>query len=551
MISALMPIFVVILSFFILALTFYFDISQNFIYGIILGILIVALASLRLHSVKSTKPFFIKWRKWWYFLLTCLIVSFVVLATGNIYSPFLVLIHFSILGLGFFFGFWVSILFLLFSIVFLVTSAFFDPALLERVMQDPVTIVLYGVSFLTLLPIAWLLSHYYHSKDKIFNALQSQVKVEESIMQSLQEMIFVTDRQTNVLSLNESAVRILRKGRSELLGRPLFEALFLTRKGGGLVSPEVLGIEKIIEEKEVREFDNLLLVASELPVQGVKLTITPVVDMEGSVEQLSFVIVDKDSYGSIDERKSSAAVEQARIHQEALLEDLKRKLAARGFMELWTQLLIIQKSSEDVALIQTINEHEVEAQKEVVDVSRLCSRIVALEEGYARAFGVQLTFSLVTLGWKVSDSFQNSVVKIEESTDPFFTVRYNVRHLSVLIEKLINLSVLLSSHVVHPKIQFIIGTERSDVVVVWLKVACPEVNDEQLSNLFLQGFGEMSTWKNFQFGSGLEGYIAKTLAGHLGLTLDVRYNKDRQECVFTLQIPRDVQVKSSVAEIKS
>jgi PAS domain-containing protein len=90
-----------------------------------------------------------------------------------------------------------------------------------------------------------LLARNYNLKDTIVTLLTNQVKVDENILAELNELVFITDRKSNILAVNDAVEETLLKAGEELLHRPLFSVLFLRDKDGTVINQENLKLDTI------------------------------------------------------------------------------------------------------------------------------------------------------------------------------------------------------------------------------------------------------------------------------------------------------------------
>jgi hypothetical protein len=96
----------------------------------------------------------------------------------GLYSPFLILIHFLALGIGLLSSLSTSLLFVVFSLLVIVGDMTFDNTLQHLWSAEPASAILYGVSFVSIIPLAQLLAHKYKIKDTILTLLTNQIEAE-------------------------------------------------------------------------------------------------------------------------------------------------------------------------------------------------------------------------------------------------------------------------------------------------------------------------------------------------------------------------------------
>lgn len=126
-------------------------------------VMVLLLCGIILLNLLFIKPLrrFSYLRKWILVFFALLIVQLTILSTGGIYSPFLILLHLLILGIGIFFDFKSVVLFLDSMILVLLFNSYINWKELFLLHSDPFTLLLYLLSFLVILPVIYLLHRHY------------------------------------------------------------------------------------------------------------------------------------------------------------------------------------------------------------------------------------------------------------------------------------------------------------------------------------------------------------------------------------------------------
>src|SRR6266446_2744076 len=229
--------------------------------------------------------------RWFLLFLTSFIVQTLVASTGGLSSPFFILLHLAALGFGLLINSTTSLLFLVSSSLVLVGSMILDNSAQSLWLQDPAATILYVISFVSVVPLVLLLTRNYSLKDTIVTLLTNQVKVDENILAELNELVFITDRNSNILAVNDTVEETLLKTGEELLHRPLFSVLFLRDKDGTVINQENLKLDTILNEKISRNVDNLsLLATTSVTSQKINMRIKPIAGMKDIEDQISFII---------------------------------------------------------------------------------------------------------------------------------------------------------------------------------------------------------------------------------------------------------------------
>ncbi len=508
----------------------------------IIGILILPVFLLiygyKLHRIKT----FIQkdWGKWWILFLFALLTQLIIVSTGGIYSRFFILLHLFTLACSFFFSFQIALVFLVFIVIVLGVNTLFSPVLLSSFVTDPVTPLAYFISFFSMLPLAYLLSERYHLKDKLANMLSSQIAVEETILESLHEIVIVTDTSYRILSVNEAAERALHRSRVELINVPLFSVLYVKDKNGNLLKENALSLAAISEKAKkgmALTMQDLLLLSTGAGPTKVSLQVKPIADIEGKITQISFIISD-----AVQKEEVHKDLELATTKHQAMIENLKQLLRRENLFALNTKLSLIAKAEQDIFTARLIEDHPVVEKKVRIDIARLCQSLLKGEKELADAFHVLLDFSFINFGKNDIESLiahAKFALSYQQLTGPFFTVSCDVKQISIVLQKLIEISILLASSEVRPFVKASIARDGNAALIVTITASCPPIIPEQEGDLFVRYYGRLSDRTNLRIGSGLEGYLAKTITGQLNIPLSVEIVEDSGMVIFSLRIPKD------------
>ncbi len=490
--------------------------------------------------IKRLKFVLAKWGKWTLLFIANLVIQLTVLYTGGLYSPFIIFFHFFTLGISFLFSFPIALAFLVFSLINLSIATLIDPYMITLLQANPALLIIYGVSFIVFVPIAQILSHQYHIRDKLLELLQYQVSVERSILKDIPELVFLVDTDLNILSLNDTAERAIQKDRIEVLNRNIFDVLFLKDKEGTLVTQKELDISSFLEKKKPIELAELMLISTNAPVRKVHAIIKPIIGPKGDVDHISLIISDYAASAKSTSVEGNT-LDEAELRLAALVQDLVKRTEMKGLEDISTRLLLVTKIQRDIQSYYSVEKHGVNDQKSYVDIASLCRQLVMEQQKYSRLFSVDLSFKLDDTKINNLAPFIANALKIspEYTTGPFFSVYTNVKYLTILIQKIIDLSILISSSSQSPTIQISVGHESDNVIVI--KVTCGSnlLTDQQQSDLFVKYYGSLRDVGNFQLGSGLEGDLIKTLSGYLDIELITNYKEDSHQYDFEVKIRKN------------
>lgn len=465
-------------------------------------------------------------------------VQLLVLSSGGFRSPFLILIHIYTLGTSFLIGLTASIFFLVSTVLGLTFQIYFDENIKKLFFEDLGTILLYGASFLVIVPILILLSRLYILKDKLLEIFRRELNIQkiqnQALLKGTSDMIFVTDADLNIISVNEAAETELSLPESGILQRPLFDILFLRDETGKLASAKNLSIDRVIEEKSTRIIQGFHLLTKNrgLP-RLVGVQIRPILSLDGKVDQV-MVIVGGDTH---PKESLHTILEDARLRHSTMSKELRKLLIIQGLTQLSLRSDLIWKTSQDILLLDELEDHPVQPVQTLSDVAQLCSKHVSNLQDFAKSLGVSLEFHFINFDSKDIESLIPKGFKISPQllTAPYFTCPIDIKWFDILIDELLNMVILLMAGSQNPKIMFTIETGREwNLIKIITGFTLLKEGDQTL--LFRPYYADLSNRTNLRLGSGLEGLLAKKISDSLNIPLNAELTNG--QIILTLRLNR-------------
>lgn len=452
--------------------------------------------------------------------LSSLFVQLLVISSGGFYSPFLILLHLYTLGVSFLLKIGSAISFLVFSLIVLLASTFLNQTLLSLFNQDPGSVILYFVSFIVIIPLAQFLMSTYHLKDTISKLLTETLAIDEkreqSILQGLNELVLVTDVKLKILSFNEAVERSLNI-QGSILGNNLLSTIHLRDDSGNPATLKSLSIDQVVANRTnyfVKDFNLETKATKDLKVA---IQIKPITNLAGEINQIAFVITDARVSGG----QTHSRLEQARQRQKLLWDSLKSTISNAHLPSLGTQALLLNKLDEDLLIAQELEDHPFKKRISYQDLVELCQQIKLKKELLAKSMKVQLQFSIAKEEAKEAAylSLRKSNVPSESLPPSEFSVPTDPKWLEIALERLLDIAILLATGQLNPLVTISLSRSNSETIVILISAKTPPIS--KVSELFVEYYGSLIT-TNLRFGSGLEGFIAKTVASYLGIPLEAK-----------------------------
>jgi PAS domain-containing protein len=508
---------------------------------LVLPIIIMLIICYRI-PIDSIRQFMNEYGRWILLIWGTIFVQILIISTGGLNSPFLILVHIFMISLSFFISFQVAVLFLTASFAVIFIDLSLSQNLNSFILADPSLVILQLTSLIVIIPIAYIISQQYHMKDMLFTMLRLKTKTDEAVIKRLREMIIVTDTKLNILSVNASVEKTLQKSKSELLKSPIFEALSLRDKTGALVSADTFFTHDF-NVKRHNGADAYILLRSSLRKRSVYVSTQPVRDLKGKVVQIIFIISGLDTTQSRNDI-INATLEKARGRYEAMRDNLIHHLSMEDSAFMQAQLTVLNEIENDIYTAQLFSISPAESTKTLIDLAKLSRHIVQSNLEFAKAFKVPIDFGMFNFGWNdiAPLTVKSYPVIPEQLTGPFFTASCDVVKLELMVKKILHMAICLASTEPDPQVILSIGRQKADLLVIKITGRSAYVKKERLSDLFIPFYGALFDATALHSGSGLEGYLVSILSADMCIPVKTVYIPSLRNVEFTLSIAKNVHL---------
>lgn len=503
---------------------------------IIISLILILLLILRRSIFSPSHKGVAVYLKLFLLFLCTLFVQLTVISSGAIYSPFLIVFYLFALGLSFLVDFKAALLFFIFSFILLISTLFLQPTLRQIFTQDPATPILYLVSYLTIIPLSQLLAEHYRLKDKISKILFKQINIQQSILAGLNELVFVTDLNLHILAINHAVENNFAVSQTQVENKDLLNIIFLKDIKNSLIDRYSLSIDRIIAEKTARMLPNLLLhfKNSTIP-QLVSLTIRPVINAEGEVDQLVFIISPSQI---IDENSEFSKIDFALIRYYALGQELQKQLSSSPHLAFQVEML--KKMGEDIINFEELKHQHLNKGSKLADLAQLCQRIITAKQNWAQMIKVPLQFHYIDFGEKevsvhIPKNLAGLFVTPDALTSSVFTAPISIKWTDILLQKLLEIVILLSSSILSPKANLTIK-KIEGAVLITISAITQTLSSEDQTDLFKINYGRLANKSNLFLGSGVEGAIAQLISEQLEMPISVTFDQRYSTLSFLLKI---------------
>lgn len=512
------------------------------IIALLLAVLLIFSSKIIFSKNKEVKGNKIKKNHFLLLFISSFLVQALIISTGGFYSPFLIVLHLYTLGASFLLISKSSISFLGFSVGLLVVNILLNPQMLGLFQEDPGPVILYFVSFVVIIPLAQFLMYSYHIKDALSKILKEYIQLgekrEESILRGLSELVVVTDKDLNILSTNEAAEEALNLPTASIIRHPLLNILPLTDGNGSPATRQALSIDKIIADRATRIIDGFYFhFPAETKPHQVDVQIRPITDSSGEVDQI--VVIVRDAL-AVNGAQKHTNLELAKTKRKILIEDLRKAFIRAKLNGQLAEVEVLNKVEEDILLATEIEDHPLKAEANFQDIAILCKQTIASKLQFAQSLGVHLQFALPK-----EEVAENALLNLSQTDFPkeslpgsTFTITVDRRWLEIAIQKLLDITILISSQEKNPQVLLSTCHPDDKTINIAITTSCPETISGKQQNLLTEYYGDLGTNTGLSLGSGLEGFIAKTITDQLSIPLIIKVEGNPLSLTFLLTLSK-------------
>lgn len=469
--------------------------------------------------------------------LTAFLTQLVVISTGGFYSPLLIIIHLYTLGSSFLLHLTTSTIFLVASLGLISGQIFWDQKLLPIFKDDPGTVILYFASFIIIIPLSQFIMSAYHIKDNLSKVLHEYLNIsqrrEESVLSGLNELVFFTNVRLQIISVNEAVEHILKLQNTDIINKPLIEILPIFTNEGLSADESKFPIESILFDKATRIVKDLNLVTPASQKLPVVIQIKPVIDSKGVVNQLIFIITDERFYEGTSERHKD--LQDVLIKHQQFINNLRKTISSMSTSDIRKMVEVLTHIEEDLRIAIDLEDHPIKNLNYFEDIAYLSEQSVLEKIDFAKSFGVNLSFFLPTT--EISERAWLDLKNLHPKAlgKSSFTVSINSAWFKLLIQKILDMGILIASDSQTPKVE-LVAVHDNNIPLIQIIIYTQKILQNELNDLFLKHYGELTKSTNLKLGSGLEGFIAKSIATELNIPVSAQIMQNPPRLVISIKL---------------
>lgn len=502
----------------------------------VLLILDIAIAS-RINSATGPK---LNLPKLIILLVSSLLVQTIVISSGGFYSPLLILLHIFTLGAILLLGSSSPIIFLASCLGVLIFHISYDKNLYQFFQNDPWAVAIYALSIVIVIPLALYLSHSNSVKTKFNNFLRDYIEMSEkrqkSIMTALSNMVIITDKELNIVSINIAVERLLRTSIHEVQGKPVSEVLFLKDSSGNRVPFDDLPIKQALSDKatHIAEGYSMETKIETLP-KPITLQIRPLTNPSGEVTQIVFVLTDplvKIGFNT------HPTITDAVKKRDQLLNLLTNSSSPLSEMSAKQVIVLITHLEEDILTVQEMEDHPLQEVIGFVDLVTLIKQVLSGKSFFYLSVG-----NVPELKYEDGDKSEAAFLNLHmeqlgQLNFSKYTAAIDSYLLKLILEKILDFSVVATGNFAKPQINLSLIPDNIKIEVTFPQSS---LTQKDLSSLFIKNYPGMKL-ATLQNSSGLEGYIAGRISRAIALPIETTLNTYKKTITITLIIQKQAKI---------
>jgi len=507
--------------------------------GISLQALMQIIASLTLVIIVSTRLFFPKIRarfgpKVAYIIegIPALVfVYLLILATGGIVSPFLVLTHFLALAIAFLLSPQLAVEFIFATIFLLGTHVYFDTLAQKQLAQNLFVVILYFIAYLALVPISYAVAKEYKFKEEWANLLEKQIATsktqEEQLLKNIQEAIILINNNFDILYTNQTAQDLFKIG-ANAINQNFYKIFQIKDKDGRNLFAYSLPFEQTFKSKLPQIVKDIQISGKDQKFTKIDLKIIPAITPQGPLG-LVLIIIDKTSKYLQEQKEQStanAALERFLFfleNQKKVLDKFTQKSTYNlDILSLLKQNEELSHLAQDFIYTLRLESGEVGALSSLFDVGKTLEAIYQDQLWKAKELGLTLTAPQEKKELPIQPR-GNLKIKVEKRIFPKFFILGNESWVQDSINRILELCYLTSEKGLTIPILLI---KESDLVKINIYCEKPTISPKDSHFLFEKFYANLTNLPGLSQTSGLEGFITQNLLSRMGASIKIEAVKD-------------------------
>src|SRR3990167_2784101 len=478
----------------------------------------------------SLKTFLPKIRKdkkiYFYIIALTPVVAFIYLlifSTGSIFSPYLILTHFFTIAVSFLISPLIAVSFVFATISLLVYNSVLDTALKTLSSQNPFLGILYVISYLGLIPLSYILAKEYKVKEEWAKILEKQIATsktqEEEFLKNISEVIIVIDVNFKILYINKKAEEYFNLN-NDAINKNIYELFKFKNKDGIDIYSYSLPFTQTIQSKQPQKLLDLQIKTNVGSFKKIDMKIIPAIESEKSIG-LILIIQDRSNMDTMLTQKEETSTSALRkfleliSNQKDTIQTLTLPPSEQQKLDsLKKQNQTLIQAAEDLMYTIRIESGEIGVISNIFDIGKLLDEIIIKENKKGNSTGV-LLYPRISENKKdiLMPKLKKVELKFAKRNFPEIFIIGDETSVEQSVTRVLKLLYLTSSNSSPITVDVLRDKELATINLISHKSVVP---DKQAMNLFEKYYGQLSGLPELKLGSGLEGFIAKTILERMG-----------------------------------
>lgn len=496
-------------------------------------------------SFKTILPKLSKENKHYFFIIASLpVVAFIyllVFSTGILFSPYLVLTHFFAIATSFLLSPQISIAFVISTTMLITGNALAEGSIQSIITKNTFLGILIGISYAGLIPLSYILAKEYKLKEEWARILEQQIATsktqEEELLKSINEIVIVIDNNFRILYLNKTASKTFNY-KSEAIHKNIYK-LFKFKNSEGLdLYSYSLPFVQIIKSGQPQTIRGLQIKGNKDQFASFDMKIIPALE-KGQTIGLILIMQDISQQKNIALKQiqtSSLALSKFLQHlslQKKSIQDINSNSnKSTSSTKLLEQNHTLEQMAEDLIYIMRIESGDTGTISNIFDIGLLIDKLI-LEENHTQNKNGVLLYPIIPSNKKGLLMPPQKKIQLQflKRNFPDIYIVGNENIIKQSLKRILSLLYLTSYNRSSISVQV---TKIKEIATISFISHENILTSPKANNLFEKYYGNLADTKELSTGSGLEGYIAKTLLERTGAHIKTSTNTNNKSLTVSI-----------------
>lgn len=466
-----------------------------------------------------------------------LFLYILIFSTGGLASPFLILSHFLAIGTSFVISPATAVSFIIATVFLIVGHLATDQQARIFAQSNLFPTILYFLSYISLIPFAYILAKQYKFKEEWAQILEKQIATsktqEEILLKNITSAVFLLNPNFEVVFLNQSATRISGFGK-EAVGQDFFKLFAFKDKDGRVLASYSLPLPQTLSSKVPTSIENIQMQVKDKKYLRINMKILPAIASEGT---LGLILIVEDLAKEKEQtHKKESTASQALTRFLIFLADQKRLITQvknqerLDFEKLISQNQELEHLAQDFIYALRLESGNIGYLATIVDIGELLQEIIYELQPQAQQRNIILVAKPLTETVQPTQPRFSLRIPLAKRMFPIISVIGNFSWIKDSLKRIFEIVFILSKN--GDKLEIAVD-RREGLGQIQITTSIRDISKELAPDLLEKFYGKLQDMPALSQTSGLEGFIAKSLIERMGGNISIS-SLDNSTLIFVI-----------------